>query len=176
MSTTFQRTFQHLVDVNSFRVELLLYILHTWSHDAGSGTYCWWDVFTTLWRLYLSPDTVHFEPLLGNSENTWITWLNGRSARLHPASWNQTERTETHLDKTKNYCESFINKTFSFDVWPSHQTIYSCTVGTGITRQDQLVHQPTRAATKAEAERHGEVCTHETNYGGVATVLNCITV
>ena len=50
--------------------------------------------------------------------------LNGRAARCPPASWNQTDRVETDLNRTNNYCESF-NKTFSSVVGQAHPTIYN---------------------------------------------------
>ena len=47
-----------------------------------------------------------------------------RAARYPPASWNQTDRVETDLNRTNNYCESF-NKTFSSVVGHAHPTIYN---------------------------------------------------
>ena len=68
------------------------------------------DVFNQL--VENIPDTVQIDPLLGCFERTWIAGLNGRAARYPPASWNQTDRVETDLNRTNNYCEYF-NKTFS---------------------------------------------------------------
>ena len=48
----------------------------------------------------------------------------GRAARYPPASWNQTDRVETDLNRTNKYCESF-NKTFSSVVGHAHPTIYN---------------------------------------------------
>ena len=80
------------------------------------------DVFNQL--VENIPDTVQIDPLLGYFERTWIAGLNGRAARYPPASWNQTDRVETDLNRTKNYCESF-NKTFSSVVGHAHPTIYN---------------------------------------------------
>ena len=70
------------------------------------------------------PDDVELDPLMGYFERTWITGLNGRAARYPPASWNATDRVETSLNRTNNYCESF-NKTFSTVVGHAHPTIYN---------------------------------------------------
>ena len=80
------------------------------------------DVFNQL--VENIPDTVQIDPLLGYFERTWIAGLNGIAARYPPASWNQTDRVETDLNRTNNYCESF-NKTFSSVVGHAHPTIYN---------------------------------------------------
>ena len=80
------------------------------------------DVFNQL--VENIPDTVQIDPLLAYFERTWIAGLNGRAARYPPASWNQTYRVETDLNRTNNYCESF-NKTFSSVVGHAHPTIYN---------------------------------------------------
>ena len=67
---------------------------------------------------------IQLDPLLGYFERTWIVGLSGRAARYPPASWNQTDRVETCLNRTNNYCESF-NKTFSTVVGHAHPTIYN---------------------------------------------------
>ena len=80
------------------------------------------DVFNQL--VENIPDTVQIDPLLGYFERTWIAGLNVRAARYPPASWNQTDRVETDLNRTNNNCESF-NKTFSSVVGHAHPTIYN---------------------------------------------------
>ena len=80
------------------------------------------DVFNQL--VENIPDTVQIDPLLGYFERTWIAGLNGRAARYPPASWNQTDRVVTDLNRTNNYCESFYN-TFSSVVGHAHPTIYN---------------------------------------------------
>ena len=55
-------------------------------------------------------DTVQIDPLLSYFERTWIAGLNGRAVRYPPASWNQTDRVETNLNRTNNYCERTIQK------------------------------------------------------------------
>ena len=64
------------------------------------------------------------DPLLGYYEKTWIVGLSGRRARFPPESWNQTDRVETDLNRTNNYCESF-NKTFADVVGHSNPTIFN---------------------------------------------------
>ena len=51
----------------------------------------------------------------------WIVGLSGRRARFPPESWDQTDRVETDLNRTNNYCESF-NKTFADVVDHSNPT------------------------------------------------------
>ena len=127
MSNTFQRTFQHLVDVNTVLQSVIppLPPLQRAPTQAPSS----------LPAPALSPpsttdqeikiiQTVQIDPLLGYFERTWIAGLNGRAARYPPASWNQTDRVETELNRTNNYCESF-NKTFSSVVGHAHPTIYN---------------------------------------------------
>ena len=70
------------------------------------------------------PEDLQLDPLLGYFERTWIAGLNGRSARFPPSSWNQTDRVETELNRTNNYCESF-NKKFSNVIGHSHPTIFN---------------------------------------------------
>ena len=70
------------------------------------------------------PDTLDMDPLLGYYEKTWIVGLSGRRARFPPESWNQTDRVETDLNRTNNYCESF-NKTFADVVGHSNPTIFN---------------------------------------------------
>ena len=127
MSNTFQRTFQHLVDVNTVLQSVIppLPPLQRAPTQAPSS----------LPAPALSPpsttdqeikiiQTVQIDPLLGYFERTWIAGLNGRAARYPPASWNQTDRVETELNRTNNYCESF-NKTFSSVVGHAHPTVYN---------------------------------------------------
>ena len=80
------------------------------------------DVFNQL--VEIIPNTVQIDPLLGYLERTGIVGLTRRAARYPPASWNQTDRVETNLNRTNNYCESF-NKTFSSVVGRAHPTIYN---------------------------------------------------
>ena len=57
--------------------------------------------------------TTFMKPSIGLlRKRTWITGLNVRPARFPPSCWNQADRVQTDLNRTKNYCESF-NKTFS---------------------------------------------------------------
>ena len=80
---------------------------------------------TSWWRTIKNiAETVQIDPLLGYFERTWIAGLNGRAARYPPASCNQTDRVDTGLNSTNNYCESF-NKTFSSVVGHAHPTIYN---------------------------------------------------
>ena len=80
------------------------------------------DVFNQLAEII--SDTVQIYPLLGYFERTWIAGLNERVARYSPASWNQTDKVETNLNRTNNYFESF-NKTLSSVVGHAHPTIYN---------------------------------------------------
>ena len=69
--------------------------------------------------------TTFMKPSIGLlRKRTWITELNGRPARLPPSCWNQADRVQTDLNRTKNYCESF-NKTFSTVVGHANPTIYN---------------------------------------------------
>ena len=72
------------------------------------------DVFNHL--VETIPDTVQIDPLRGYFERTWIAGLNGRAARFPLASWNQTDRTERDLNRTNNYCESFIKSRHSLQL------------------------------------------------------------
>ena len=70
------------------------------------------------------PDSLQLDPLLAYFERTWIQGMNGRPSRFPPAAWNQTDRVETNLNRTNNYCESF-NNTFANVVGHSNPTIYN---------------------------------------------------
>ena len=56
------------------------------------------------------PHTLDLDSFLGYFERTWISGVSGRQARFPPESWNQTDRVETGMGRTNNFCESF-NKT-----------------------------------------------------------------
>ena len=48
----------------------------------------------------------------------------GRRARFPPEAWHQTDRVDTGLGRTNNFCEPF-NKTFSEVVGHSNPTVYN---------------------------------------------------
>ena len=89
------------------------------------------------------PDVLnHLVETIPDTERTWIAGLNGRADRLHPASWNQTERAGTGLHRTDNYCESFNSR------WTCSSVIQR--------GEDQLV-QTCSAATEEEASTEGRI-------------------
>ena len=116
---------------------------------APAGTLTAPDVFNQLVENF--PDTVQIDPLLGYFERTWIAGLNGRAARYPPASWNQTDRVETDLNRT-NYCES-KNKTFSSVVGHAHPTTISCLPYTWSKHQLKARCTPTDVEYSHRSER-----------------------
>ena len=70
------------------------------------------------------PKSLELDPFLGYYEKTWISGQNGRRARFPPETWNKTDRIDTGLSRTNNFCESF-NKMFSEVVGHSNPTIYN---------------------------------------------------
>ena len=70
------------------------------------------------------PDTLDLDSFLGYFERTWVSGVSGRRARFPPETWNQSDRVETGMGRTNNFCESF-NKTFSDVVGHSNPTIYN---------------------------------------------------